>query len=106
MAIQTMTLDPNAVPLTPEDVIAKINTASGVISRAASVNASARPIVAGEISNTELSDGAAKDNLDEMSATARGYIKTEPGPGEFKIVSLERASDGKLEVRYDDVAEP
>jgi hypothetical protein len=39
-----------------------------------------------------------------MTDTARGYIKTGPTSGEFKVVSIQRDASGKLDVDYDDVA--
>ena len=56
------------------------------------------------IVGTKLDSTAAKDNLDALADTARGYIKTDPTSGEFKVVSLQRDAGGKLDVSYDDVA--
>jgi hypothetical protein len=56
------------------------------------------------VTNAQVATGLAKSNLDAMTDTARGYIKTSPTTGEFKIVSVQRAADGKLEASYDDVA--
>ncbi len=103
MATQTMTLDPNAQAYTDDEIVGKVNAASDDITRAGSVSAAARPIEATEITNTELADGAAKANLDEMLATARGYIKTSPAAGEFKIIGAHRDAAGKLAIAYDDV---
>jgi len=41
-----------------------------------------------------------------MAATARGYIKTDPTVGQFKITAIERKADGKIEIAFDDVAIP
>jgi len=57
------------------------------------------------IVGTKLADSAAKDNLDGMGDTERGYVKTNPQTGEFKVVALQRDASGKLDVEYDDVAE-
>ena len=114
MALQTIVIDPDAAPeLTPDEVVAKINAATDDITRAGSVDPSARPIEVGEIGTTELSDGAvtnakadstlAKDNLNAMGDTDREYVKTSPTSGEFKIVSVQRNDTGKIEVTYDDV---
>ena len=103
MAIQTMVIDPQAAEeLTPDQVIAKINAASDNISRAASVEAAARPLVDGEVTAAKVDAGVAKANLDSMADLDRGYIKTDPGVGQFKIISQERMADGKLEIKYDD----
>jgi len=114
MAIQSMVLDPNAATLSSNDVIVKINTASSQITRASAVSAAARPIGSKEITASNIADatitttqvavGIAKASLDAMSATNRGYIKTDPSSGQFKIVGIQRSADGKLEADYDDVA--
>lgn len=86
MAIVSFQLDPNAAAYTDDQIVGKINAATANITRASSVAAAARPIVSGEVTNTELSGGAAKANLDAMSATTRGYIKTQPTTGEFPLL--------------------
>lgn len=104
MTIQTMVLDPNAQSYTDNQIVDKINTASTTISRASSVTTAARPIGTGEVTNTLLASTAAKDNLDALADTARGYIKTSPVTTQFKVVSIQRDAAGKLEAKYDDVA--
>ena len=51
-----------------------------------------------------MASTAAKDNLDALADTARGYIKTNPQTGEFPVIELQRESDGKFGINYDDVA--
>uniref|UniRef100_A0A6M3M4G6 Uncharacterized protein n=1 Tax=viral metagenome TaxID=1070528 RepID=A0A6M3M4G6_9ZZZZ len=115
MAIASFQLDPNAVSYTDDQIVGKINSATADITRADSVAAAARPIGALEITNShiatdaaipasKLASTAAKDNLDALADTARGYIKTDPTTGEFTVVSIQRDSTGKLDVDYDDVA--
>ena len=114
MAIASMQLDPDAVVYTDDEIVGKVNTATANITRASSVSATARPIenleiVAGDlaanaVTNAKLATGAAKDNLDALADTARGYIKTDPATSEFKVISLQRDSSGKLDIDYDDVA--
>jgi len=104
MAITTMLLDPNAAALSDNDVVDKVNAASNNITRASSVAAAARPLVAAEVTNTELATTAAKANLDAMADTARGYVKTNPITGEFPVIAVHRQADGKLDVEYDNVA--
>lgn len=104
MAIQSMTLDPNAAAYTDDQIVAKVNSASTQITRAGSVAAAARPIGSGEITNTELDANAAKDNLDALADTGRGYVKTNPTTGQFPIISIERDAAGKMKTDYDDVA--
>jgi hypothetical protein len=59
---------------------------------------------AAAIANTQVASGLAKANLDAMTDTARGYIKTSPTSGQFKVVSIQKDSAGKLAVNYDDQA--
>ena len=114
MALQSFQLDPNAQALTDNDVIDKINAASIDITRAGSVDPSARPLETDEVTSSEILDGsvtgtdlastAAKDNLNAMSNVARGFIRTSPVSGEFPIIECQRDSAGNLDVTYDDVA--
>jgi len=115
MAIQTMVLDPDAVTYTDDQIVGKVNGATANITRAGSVEATARPIgdleivegdlAANAVTNAKLATSAAKDNLDALGDTDRGYIKTDPTTGEYKVVSIHRDSDSKLAAKYDDVAE-
>lgn len=104
MAIQSMVLDPNAASYTDNEIVGKINTASVNITRAGAVDGAARPIADGEVVSAKLASGVAKANLDSMADTARGYVKTNPTSGQFKVISIERQADGKLKTDYDDVA--
>ena len=104
MALASFQLDPNAASFTDNQIVDKVNAASNNITRAGSVGAAARPLVAGEVSVTELSASAAKDNLDALADTARGYVKTGATTGEFPVIAIQREADGKLGIDYDDVA--
>jgi len=104
MAIASMTLDPNAASYTDDEIVAKVNAASTQITRASAVSAAARPIADGEVATAKLAAGVAKANLDAMADTARGYIKTSPTTGQFKVVSIERDATGKAKFDYDDIA--
>lgn len=66
----------------------------------------ASEIAAGAVGNSELASTAAKDNLDALADTARGYVKTDPASGEYPVINVQRDSSGKLDVDYDDVAIP
>ena len=57
------------------------------------------------VTNLKLTTTAAQENLDGLSDTARKYIRTGPGVGEFKVITVQRDATGKLEVTYDDVAQ-
>ena len=114
MAIVQMLLDPNAASYTDNEIVGKVNTATANITRASSVSAAARPIAALEVGTAELAANAvtnakaattlAKANLDAMADLDRGYIKTDPSVGQFKVIAVQRATDGKLEADYDNVA--
>jgi len=116
MAIQTFELDPNAQALTDDDVITKINAATTDITRAGSVDPSARPIEVDEITSAEIAAGsilasdldtlAARDNLLALGPTVRRFIPSTPISGEFPITDLRRNAAGNLEAEYDDVAIP
>jgi hypothetical protein len=58
---------------------------------------------AAAIANAQVAAGQAKANLDAMADTARGYIKTSPTSGQFRVISQERQADGKLKTDYDDI---
>ena len=128
MAIQSMQLDPNAAAYTDDEIIGKINAASADITRAGSVDAAARPLEAGEVGGAELADEAytaaeqskltgieasatadqdgaeVRDLIVGLADDARQIVLTNPVSGEFKIVSIHRQADGKLDIEYDDVA--
>lgn len=104
MAIQTLTLDPNAAAYTDDEIVAKVNAAVAQITRAGAVAAAARPIANGEVTSAKLDTGVAKANLDAMADTARGYVKTNPTSGQFKVVSVEVNAAGKTQVSFDNVA--
>lgn len=104
MAIQIMVIDPNAGTMSGDEIIAAINEDSTTtISKASVVDAAARPIVDGEVTSAKLDDGVAKDNLDAMADVERGYVKTNPGSGEYPVIAVQRDSSGYFEVEYDDV---
>ena len=103
MTIQSFTLDPNAAAYTDDQIVDKVNAASNNIDRVGAVDAAARPIAAGEIGNTELASTAAKDNLDALADTSRGYIQTNPQSGEFPVTAIQRDAAGKSRAEYDDV---
>lgn len=65
---------------------------------------SASLAAAAGVTNAQVAAGLAKSNLDAMTDTARGYVQTTPTSGQFKVVSVQRQADGKLAVKYDDVA--
>lgn len=75
MAIQTMTIDPNAVAYTDDEIVDKVNAATNSITR---------------------EDALSQDDLN--------IVKTSPEVGEFNIKNIHRDASGNLQVEYDDVA--
>ena len=65
---------------------------------------SASLAAAAGITNAQVATGQAKASLDAMTDTARGYVKTSPTTGQFKVIAIQRQADGKAAVTYDDVA--
>lgn len=65
---------------------------------------SASLAAAAGVTNAQVATGQAKANLDAMADTARGYIKTSPTAGQFKVVAVQQGADGQTKVTYDDVA--
>ncbi len=65
---------------------------------------SASLAAAAGVTNAQVVTGLAKTSLDAMTDLLRGYIKTSPVTTQFKVVSIQRAADGKLQASYDDVA--
>jgi hypothetical protein len=65
---------------------------------------SASLAAAAGVTNAQVATGLAKANLDAMTDTARGYVKTSPTSGQFKVIAIQRQADGKAAVTYDDVA--
>jgi len=104
MAIQSFVINPEAGPMTGNEIIVAINAGSDVIDRAGCVDPAARPIEANEVTNDELGLTAAKDNLLAMDDVDRGVVLTRPEVGEFPVISIDRTAAGLLEVDYDDVA--
>jgi len=103
MAIERILLDPNAVPYTDDEIVGKVNDATTNITRAGSVEAVARPIEDAEVAAPKLAEDAAKLNLDAMEELERGYIKTNPQTGEFKVTAVQVAADGKVAVDKDSI---
>lgn len=114
MAIQSFQLDPDATSYTDDEIVGKVNAAADNITRAGSVEATARPIEEGEVGSTEIEDAgvtatdlaasAARDNLRAMANTDRGFVDTNPVVGEFPVIAVQRDAAGKLDVEYDDEA--
>lgn len=129
MAIEKIYLDPNAQVDTPDQVVAKINTATANITRASSVSSAARPIASGEVGAVQLADEAftstQKTKLTGIATAAtvdqtgpqmrdlivaitdldRTIVISRPVTGQKKIVALQTHSNGKTEVEQNSIAE-
>jgi hypothetical protein len=84
--------------------------AAGAIKAKLTAEADGNKITSGElaaaagVTNAQIATGQAKASLDAMTDTVRGYIKTSPAAGQFKVISIERDATGKAKLDYDDVA--
>ena len=129
MVIQSAKLDPNAASYTDDEIVGKVNSATANITRAAAIDGAAlsgvdlddigdgatnKGYTATEQSKLSGIDEGAKvdqsgadirDLILALSDTERGLVVTDPTTGQFKIVSIERDPDGKINIKYDDVAE-
>ena len=130
MAKQSFLLDPNAQAYTDDEIVGKVNAATAQITRSDAVNSTAL----GDCTMDDLADGSTnkgytateqsklsgveenaaadqsgteiRDLILGLGDTERGIVITDPTSGQYKVISIERDSSGKLKVDYDDVAEP
>ncbi|KKL06006.1 hypothetical protein LCGC14_2600370 [marine sediment metagenome] len=93
MVIQTVALDPNAQAYTDDEIAIKANAAPTAIDN----------IAVDSVGDAELTSTAAKDNLDALADTARGYVKTAPAVGEFPVTAVKYDAAGDVVFDYDDV---
>jgi regulator of protease activity HflC (stomatin/prohibitin superfamily) len=90
--------------------VAAAKIATGAIKAKLTAETDANKLTANElaaaasVAATQIAAGQAKASLDAMADTARGYVKTSPTTGQFKVISVERQADGKFKADYDDVA--
>ncbi len=129
MAIEKIYLDPNAQTYSDDQIVGKVNTATANITRAGAVDATARPIAAGEVGAAELSgeeftageqskltgiDAGAevnpsgtemKDAIVALADLDRELVISRPVAGQKKIVAVQTHSDGTMEVEQNDTAE-
>lgn len=47
-----------------------------------------------------------RNGIAGLTDTERQFVMTDPETGEFPVIAIQRATDGKLDVDYDDVAIP
>lgn len=129
MTKQSFTLDPAAQSYTDDEIVVKINASAVAISRVDAIDGAAL----GDCNLDDLADGSTnkgytgteqtklsgiaesatvdqtgvevRDLILALADADRGLIATDPAGGEFKVISIERDSTGKLNIQYDDVAE-
>ena len=128
MAKASFQLDPNAQAYTDDEIVGKVNAAAVDITRAGCVDATARPIEAGEVGATELAaeeyttaeqgklagveesatadqtGTEVRDALEGLADLDRHFVITDPQSGEYPVISIQRDASDKLDVDYDDVA--
>jgi hypothetical protein len=130
MVKQSFLLDPNAQSYTDDEIVGKVNTATAQITRADAIEGAAL----GDCDMDDLADGTTNKGYTATEQTKLGTIEdnatadqsatevrdlivglgdndrqiviTEPSSGEYKVISVQRDSSGKMKVFYDDVAEP
>jgi len=101
-------VEATARPIADSEVVAA-KLAAGAIKTKLAAETDGNKLTASElaaaaaVAATQIAAGQAKASLDAMADTARGYIKTDPTSGQFKVISIERRADGKQEAKYDDV---
>ena len=123
MAIVSMQLDPNAASYTDDEIVGKINSATATISRAAAIDAAALSgidtddiaegssnlyeagAMTGDAIITAINGGSSSiTREDALSQDDLNIVKTNPAAGEFSIKYIQRQTDGKLDIDYDNVA--
>ena len=124
MAIQSMQLDPNAASYTDDEIVAKVNAATALVS-ADKLQAGTTNKLFTATAETKLSgiaEGATPDQSgDEIITAINGgtgsitreaaldqvslnLVKTNPAGGEFSIRNIQRDTAGKMDIEYEDVA--
>ena len=46
-----------------------------------------------------------RDRLLALPDTARTFVVTRPGSGDYRVISMERKADGQTQIKYSDVPE-
>ena len=90
MAVQTMTLDPNAQSYAN---LAALDSAAAT--KLAGIEAGAT----GDQTGAEM-----RDLIVGLADADRKIVITTPTSGQFKVISVQRQADGKAAIKYDDVA--
>jgi len=128
MAIQSFQLDPNAQSYTDDQIVGKINSATANITRSGCVEGAAQDWSLkdtddlAEGTTNKYDTGAPPTDEEVVSAinnatgaiTREGaldqdnlkIVKTNPASGEYHVKNIHRDASGKLDIEYDDVAEP
>lgn len=122
MAIVKTYLDPAAVYLEPDDVMAKVNAAAVNVTRANAVAEAALPVETDTFHKFSATEDTKLEGIEEnakddqtgleirdgivaLSDTERKILITNPETGKMKVVGIHRNAAGNLEYTYDDVPE-
>ena len=105
MAIQSMTLDPNAQSYTDDQIVDKVNLASVQITRASSVAPAARPIGTGEVDATALATGAIKTKL-AAEADGNKLTTSELAAAAGIVAAQEAAFSGLAKITVGTIPDP
>ena len=126
MVIQSMELDPNAQAYTDDEIVGKVNAATVKVSadqtqdgttnkvftaidetKLISIEDNAKDDQSGDEMVVAINAGVdILDRVDVLDYDALNIVKTGPPSGGFKVKQLDRTSDGKLDVKYDDIVIP
>lgn len=123
MTIQSMELDPNAQAYTDDEIVGKVNAATAKVTadqtqdgavnkvftatdetKLTGIEAGAKDDQTGDEMVVAINAGTdVLDRSDVIDYDALNIVKTGPPSGGFKVKQVDRTSDGKLDVKYDDV---
>ena len=122
MTKQSILLDPNAQSYTDDQIVAKVNSATATITRVGftdldkvsdgstnkAYTATEKTKLAGvEAGATADQTGTEmRDLIVGLADVDRKIVISEPVSTEFKVISVQRDSAGKIKVSYDDVQIP
>jgi hypothetical protein len=121
LAKQSFVLDPNAQSYTDDEIVGKVNNATATITRVGftdldKISDGATNKIYTSNEKTKLGGVEAGATADQTGAEVRDLIValsdadrkiviTDPTSGQYKVISVERDSAGKLKIDYDDVAQ-
>jgi hypothetical protein len=124
MAIVSMEIDPAGRDYTDDEIVGKVNAATAKVSADQTVDGSTNKVFTGDDESklggieagakadqtgdeiiTAIDAGSSKiSRSDSIDYDALNLIKTGPPAGGFKVKQVDRTSDGKLDIKYDEDA--